>query len=187
MVELQARQQVVLLAGGIEGDAIGPGHRAARQMARPQANHPLLAGAWQQVDVHHSWRAGHRGLATELGGGGWSETEALAPGHGGREHGPSSLAGEIRAAGTGLLKMVPLATPQDPAAGSPEVPPPLEGAVGAAAPPTGGAVLGTNPSPLCTAETTPRPFTVCCPPITNPVELPPSRLRASRNPAARNT
>jgi len=103
MVELQTGQQVVLLAGGIEGDAIGPCHRMARQMARPQANHPLFAGAGQQVDVHHSRRAGDRGLAAELRGGGWSESETLAPGHGGRESGSNSLAGGKRASGSGPL------------------------------------------------------------------------------------
>ena len=178
MVELQTRQEVVLLVGGKEGDAIGPCHRTAGQMARPQADHPLFASAWQQLDVHQPRCAGHGGLAAELCGGGWSETEALAPGHGERECNLTTLTAWIRGAADGAPP------PQDPAGA-----PALAGAVGgtAEAPPAGVDALGTSPSPLCTAETTPRPFTVCSPPITNPVELPPSRLRASRSPAARST
>jgi hypothetical protein len=84
MIQLQTSQQLVLLAGGIEGDAIGPGHGVAGQMASPQADHPLFAGAGEQVDVHHSRRAGDGGLTAEFRGGGWRETETLAPGHGER-------------------------------------------------------------------------------------------------------
>ena len=146
MVELHSRQKFVLLKGGVERDAIGPGHRSARQVACPQPDHPLLTGAGQQVDVHHPGRAGDSGLTAQLRSGGWRETKTLAPGHGGRKHDRPSLAAEL---------LVVLDLPQEP------VGPPLAGAVGAVGPPPAGADRGTNPRPLCTEDTTPRPFTVC--------------------------
>ena len=70
------------MGGGIECDAIRPGHGATGKVACSKTDHPLLAGACKQIEVHHPWCAGHRRLTAELRGSGWSEAEALAPGHG---------------------------------------------------------------------------------------------------------
>jgi len=81
-VELEPRQEPLLLARGIEGDAVGPSDWGTRQVAGTKADHPLFAGARVQIDVHHPRRASHRGLTAQFRGGGGSETKALAPGHG---------------------------------------------------------------------------------------------------------
>jgi hypothetical protein len=51
-------------------------------MAGTEADHPLLAGACQQVEMHHPGGAGHCRLTAEFSGSSGSEAEALAPGHG---------------------------------------------------------------------------------------------------------
>jgi len=52
VIKQQTGEQWQLGRRGMEGHAIGPGHRGAGKVAGPQADCPGFAAPLQQVDVH---------------------------------------------------------------------------------------------------------------------------------------